>query len=197
MAEGVRQALAQGGERAIRTLGKKNGFFGNPRVRIPMPRQLRNLESTLRRLGQGQAVDDFIRTLNRAAERAVPLAADEVRGTIRQMTVRDAVNIVRGPDDAATRYLRDHAGEKLRRRFLPIVRETTAHVGVTREYKRLMARAGPMAHLLGINDVDLDRYVTERTVNGLFRVVAQEEKRIREHPVARTTELLKEVFGSG
>jgi hypothetical protein len=195
MATAIRQALSQGGERAIRTLGRKDGFFRNPEVRIPMPRELRPVDSLLRRLGQGRYADQFVRTLNRAAEQAIPLAADVIRDTVSHMTVRDAVKIVRGPDNAATLYLRKHAGEALGKQFLPIVRQTTANAGVTRSYKRLMARAGPMARQLGVKTVDLDQYVTDRTLDGLFHVLAQEEKRIREHPVARTTELLKKVFG--
>jgi hypothetical protein len=195
MAEAIRQALAQGGDRAVRTLGRRDGFFRNPRVRIPMPPELRRVESVLRQLGQGRAADEFVRTLNRAAERAVPIAAQVLRKTISHMSVRDAVNIVRGPDDAATRYFERRDGKELSHRFLLIVRQTTAHVGVTRAYKRLMAQAGPAVRLMGIHEVDLDRYVTGRTVDGLFVVMAQEEKRIRRHPVARTTQLLKEVFG--
>lgn len=195
MAQAIRQALGQGGERAIRTLGKKDGFFRNPEVRVPMPKELRSVDSLLRRLGQGRYADQFVRTLNRAAEQAIPLAADVIRNTVSHMTVRDAVKIVRGPDDAATLYLRKHAGEELGRQFLPIVRQTTAKAGVTRAYKRLMDRAGPTARQLGVRTVDLDQYVTERTLDGLFHVLAQEEKQIREHPVARTTELLKKVFG--
>jgi hypothetical protein len=197
MAEAIRQALAQGGDRAVHTLGRHDGFFRNPKVRIPMPRQLQRVESVLRHLGQGRVADDFVRTLNRAAERAVPIAAEVLRKTITHMSVRDAVGIVHGPDDAATRYFERHDGDELQRRFLPIVRRTTAQAGVTRAYKKLMVQAGPAVRLLGIHEVDLDHYVTDRTVAGLFLVMAQEEKRIRHHPVARTTQLLKEVFGSG
>ncbi|KPK12685.1 MAG: hypothetical protein AMJ68_01185 [Acidithiobacillales bacterium SG8_45] len=195
MVAGVREALNQGTDRAVKYLGRKDGFMKNPQVRIPMPSHLRSIDKGLRSVGQGKVADDFILSLNRAAESAVPLAKNVLTDAIRKMTVQDVVNIVRGPDNAATEYFRRVSEPKLRKGMLPIVARETDRVGVTRSYKSLVQQAGPLASFVDTKSLDLDGYVTQKSLDGLFLLIAQEEKRIRKEPVARTTELLKLVFG--
>lgn len=194
-AAGLRQALEQGTQRAVASLGRENGYFGNPRAKIPLPANLVQLEKTLRRFGQGKAADEFVLSLNRAAEAAAPEAKAIFVQVIRKMTVKDALGIVRGPDDAATRYFREHAEGSLERKFRPIVAAATDKVGVTQRYKRLLRDAGPIAPFLDTQNLDIDDYVTRKALDGLFLIVADEEKRIRQDPVARTTDLLRRVFG--
>lgn len=193
--EGLKEALSQGIDAAIGKLGTLNGFFANELVKISLPPSLASLESPLRRLGQGKVVDEFVLTLNRAAEQAVPETAAVFSQTLKAMTLEDAMGILQGPDDAATEYFRSHGGEALKARILPIVEQATAAAGVTSAYKQLMSYAGPIKGLVDSQSLDLDGYVTDKALDGLFLVIAQEEKRIREDPAARTTELLKQVFG--
>jgi hypothetical protein len=193
---GLKEALAQGAERAVSTLGRSDGFLGNADVRVPLPGRLSGVGSTLRTLGQGRYVDEFEHTMNRAAEAAVPEASAILGDAIRQMTVEDARAILDGPEDAATSYFREVGEERLTTRMLPIVSEATSNAGVTSAYKGLLDRAGPAASLVGA-DLDLDGYVTSKALDGLFFMIAAEEKRIRENPVARSTDLLKKVFGGG
>jgi hypothetical protein len=140
--------------------------------------------------------DEFVATMNHAAEQAVPIAAHVFAGAITNMTVDDAKAILTGPNDSATQYFRKTSGTQLHEQFLPIVKEATAKTGVTASYKNLMAQAGPMSSFLGKDAGDLDGYVTTKALDGLFKMVAAEEAKIRENPMARTSDLLKKVFGS-
>ena len=191
----IKDALRQGTERAVRELGRENGFALHPQYRIPMPEKLVRVDKTLRKLGRGKDVDAFLLSLNRAAETAAPQAREVFVDTVRSMTIQDAAGIVRGGEDAGTRYFRDRTHAELVRRFTPIVRDATNRVGATRRFKELVTRAGPVARLAGVEDFDLDAYVTARALDALFALIGEEEKRIRHDPVARTTELLKQVFG--
>lgn len=195
MVTAVRQALEQGSRRAVASLGKRNGYLSNPKVRIPVPSNLKSIEQGLRRLGQGKTADAFVTSLNRAAERAAPLAKDVLVGAIRKMSVRDVINIVRGPENAATNYFRTKTNKQLTKSMLPIVTDATNKVGVTRSYKGFIKQAGPLAAFVDLKQLDLDAYVTRKCLDGLFLLIADEEKRIRKNPVARTTEILKKVFG--
>jgi hypothetical protein len=197
VAAGLKEALAQGVETAIKSLGRTDGYLGNDLVRIPMPDYLDTLVQGVRAVGGDAYVDEFITTMNRAAEKAVPEAAEIFANAIRQMSIDDAKQILAGPDDAATQYFQRVAGPELVERFRPIVVYATESVGVTSAYKGMVGQAGPMLSMLGQPDAaDLDGYVTNKAVDGLFTVIAQQEKQIRENPVARTTDLLKKVFGS-
>jgi len=194
---GLKEALAKGVETAIKSLGRTDGYLGNDLVRIPMPDYLDTLAQGVRAVGGDAYVDEFVTTMNRAAEKAVPEAAEIFADAIRQMSIEDAKQILAGPDDAATRYFQQVAGPRLIERFHPIVENATESVGVTSAYKRMVSQAGPMLSMLGRPDMaDLDGYVTEKGMDGLFTEIAQQEKQIRENPVARTTDLLKKVFGS-
>lgn len=196
MVAGLREALAKGTRRAIAELGRPNGFLENAEVAIPMPDGLKRVEKVLRGLRQDKLADEFVATLNHAAEQAVPEAAALFSYAVSQMSPEDALGILKGPEDAATQYFRKTSGAKLLEAFRPIVQTATAQAGVTSAYKRLMKKAGPLAQLAGKDATDLDGYVTEQAVDGLFTLIAAEEKRIRQDPLARTSELLRKVFGA-
>jgi Protein of unknown function (DUF4197) len=194
VAAGLREALEHGSSRAVQELGRDGGFWSHPRLRIPVPENLQRVDAGLRRLGQTRLADDFVHSLNRAAEQATPAARTIFVDAIRRLTVHDAIAVLRGPPDAATQYFRRNTESQLTARFLPIVSRSTQAVGVTSYYKRIVQRA----EVLGAADTsrfDIDAYVTRKTLDALFTLVAEEERRIREDPVARTTELLRKVFG--
>jgi hypothetical protein len=194
MVGGLKEALAKGAQQAIAKLGKNDGFLKNAEVAIPMPESLKKVDKLLRKLGQDKMADEFVATLNHAAEQAVPEAGALLADSISQMSVQDAQAILKGPDNAATEYFKKTSGAKLAERFKPIVKTATEKAGVTSSYKSLMDKVGPLAKGLG-KDTDLDTYVTDKAVDGLFKMIAAEEKLIRQDPVARTTDLLKKVFG--
>ncbi len=196
MVAALKEALDKGTRYAVDKLGKEGGFLDNAQVRIPMPDSLAWVEKSLRTLRQDQLADEFIATMNHAAERAVPEAAAIFSEAIRAMTLEDARGILAGPDDAATRYFRDKTGNELTGKLRPIVTDATSRAGVTAAYKDMVAKAGGLGGLLSPESTDLDGYVTEKTLDGLFLMLAEEEKRIRENPLARTSDLLEKVFGS-
>jgi hypothetical protein len=196
IAAGLREALEQGSQRAVDELGRDGGFWTHPTLRIPIPENLRKVEAGLRRFGQDRIADDFARSLNRAAEQATPAARRIFVDAIRRMTVADAIAILRGPQDAATQYFRRATEGSLTMAFRPIVARSTETVGVTSFYKRLVQRGAALG-IVDANRLDLDLYVTREALDGLFQVVADEERRIRQEPAARTTALLRKVFGRG
>ncbi|WP_329741181.1 DUF4197 domain-containing protein [Dyella sp. A6] len=207
---GLKEALAKGTTHAIKSLGRNNGFWDNPKVRIPLPGKLEQVAGLARKFGMGAQVDAFELSLNRAAEKAVPQVADIFGNAIRKMTLKDARGILQGGDHAATDYFRRVAGPALVARIEPIVAKATSRVGVTEKYKALTTGSGSAldgalgsleslrgghANNGGANPLDLDRYVTDKTIAGLFTVIGEQEKSIRDNPAARTTDLLKKVFG--
>lgn len=198
----LKEALDKGVQQAVAQLGRSNGFLTNLNVRIPMPEQLRAMEKTLRSLRQDRLADEFVSTMNHAAEQAVPEAAGVFADAVRKMTFEDARSILAGTTNAATQYFRRATETNLHARFLPIVQEATARTGVTAAYKRLTERASTTAlgslgrSLFGSDLVDVDAYVTTKALDGLFVMVAAEEQRIRENPAARTSALLQQVFGA-
>ena len=195
---GLKEALANGVEEAISTLGRTDGFLADELVRIAVPDSLKMIESLARKTGQGHYADEFITTLNRAAEKAVPEAAKILGDSIRAMSVADAEGLLNGPDDAATEYFRRTSGQRIAASFLPVVQEATDQAGVTAAYKTLAQQAGGMlGGFMNLDSLDLDRYVTDKATDGLFKYIAIQERQIRENPMARTTDLLKKVFGSG
>ena len=196
MVSGLKEALSVGVRRAMDILGKQGGFLNDVAVRIPVPESMRQVESVLRRVGQDKLADDFVTTLNQAAEQAVPQGVTIFSDAIGAMTLDDARAILDGPEDAATQYFQKHTRTPLTDAMLPIVRDATNKVGVTASYKSVMDKAGFLTSLLGQKDPDLDGYVTGKALDGLFLKLAAEEKRIRQNPVARSTELLKKVFGA-
>ncbi len=196
MVAGLKEALAKGAHKAITELGKPDGFLKNANVAIPMPESLEKVDQLLRKLGQDKRADEFVATMNRAAEQAVPEAAALLSDAISRMSVEDAQAILKGGDNAATEYFRKTSGSQLAERFKPIVQSATEQAGVTKAYKDLIKKAGPLAKAVVKDGTDLDSYVTDKTVDGLFKMIAAEEKLIRQDPLARTTDLLKKVFGS-
>jgi hypothetical protein len=193
-ADGLREALQFGAERSVSRAARPGGFLENPRVRIPLPAQLEKIAGGLRALGFSGAVDDLETAMNRAAERAAREAQAPLVSAVRDLTIADARAIVSGRDDAATQYLRGHSEMALRERFAPVVESAMRAAGVYRAYDELRARNRALA-LLGDPTVELNRHVTEETLDGLFTLIAEEEARIRHDPAARTTELLRTVFG--
>ena len=207
MVGGLKEALANGVQHAVANLGQPGGFLNDSGVRIPMPASLQKLDRAARALGQGRLADDFIASMNRAAEQAVPEAAAVLGDSVKQMTIADAKSILTGTNNAATQYFRRTSETNLYNRFLPIVQKTTEQTGVTSAYKKLAATAsGGLGRLGGLGGLggsisgleapDLDSYVTHKTLDGLFLKIAGQEKQIRENPVARTTGLLQKVFGA-
>ena len=194
IAQGLKEALAVGTERAVGRLGVRDGFWLNRSVNIPLPESLRKVEKTLRTFGQGKVVDEFHLSLNRAAEAAAPEAVSIFGDAIRGMTLADARGILNGPNNAATEYFRGRTSAALAARFNPIVAKATASVGATRKYKELSGKV--TKYVPGYQMQDLDAYVTDRALAGLFVTLASEELKIRQDPAARSTELLKKVFGS-
>lgn len=210
IASGLKQALAKGTTNAINSLGRNDGFWKNAKVRIPLPGKLEQAGNLARKLGQGAKVDAFELSLNRAAEKAVPQVADIFGDAIRKMTLSDARGILTGGDHAATDFFRRVAGDALTARIHPIVAQATASVGVTEKYKEFTAGSGGgLGGALGSlgslggghksggsgSPIDLDNYVTGKTLDGLFTMIGEEEQSIRHNPAARSTDLLKKVFG--
>lgn len=191
---GLKQALEIGSKKAIEQLSQPDGFLAHPDVRIPIPDAVQPVAKSLNYLGQGALVEQFQITLNRAAEQATPKAIEIFTHAIQQMSVEDATKILNGPDNAATEYFRSKSSAQLIESFKPIVEQATNSAGVTSSYKMLVGQAKSMTSLIPQQALDLDQFVTQKAVDGLFVRIAQEEKLIRENPAQRTTELLKKVF---
>jgi len=192
---GLKQALEVGTERAVALTGKDGGYSDNLRIRIGTPEKLEKAASALRSLGLGSFVDDLELQMNRAAERAAGEAKPVFWDAVRDMTFDDARAILKGPDTAATDYFRARTEPRLRELYAPIVERTLAEVGAVREYNRLLERYAALPFTTR-PDLRLEDYVTDRALDGLFTMLADEERRIRRDPVARTTELLRRVFGA-
>ena len=196
MVAGLKEALDKGTQFAVDKLGKPGGFLDNKKVRIPMPDSLTWVESSLRTVGQDELADEFITTMNQAAEQAVPEAAEVFGEAIQNMSVKDAQGILTGQDDAATQYFRNNTESILTDRMRPIVESATASTGVTSAYKNMMDSAGGLTSMLPGNTTDIDGYITTRTLDGLFLMIAKEERKIRKNPVARSSELMQKVFSA-
>jgi hypothetical protein len=190
----LKEALQVATANAVRLTGRTDGYFGNQAIKILMPEQLRALERGLRAVGYGAQVDELVLGMNRAAERAAPQATQIFWDAIGAMTIDDARRILDGGDTAATGYFRAKTSEPLTAAFRPIVETAMGEVGVTRQYTELFRRAQAIP-FLSVEAYDLDRYVVSKALDGLFHVVAEEEKQIRTNPAARVTDLLREVFG--
>ncbi len=191
---GLKEALNKGAAYAVDNLGKTDGFLNNSAVRIPMPDKFEKVESLLRKSGNEKYADEFITTMNRAAESAVPLTLGILKKGVADMSIKDAKNILNGPDDAATQYLKKSGSEQLNEQISPIVKEATSRVGVTVVYKKMYDKLGFAGKYLNLEDYNVDTYVTQKTMSGLFTMISQEEKKIRDNPAARTSEILKSVF---
>jgi hypothetical protein len=194
VASGLKEALQVGTENAVKVTGKPDGYFKNEAIKILMPEKLRTFERGLRAVGYGPQVDEFVLSMNRAAERAAPEAKSIFWDAIKQMTFDDARKIFSGGDTAATDFFREKTSEKLATAFRPIVEKAMNEVGATRQYKELVGQARSIP-FLRTQALDIDEYVVGKALDGLFYVLGEEEKKIRKNPAARVTSLLKEVFG--
>ena len=192
--DGLREALRVGTGRAVGSVGRLDGYLGNPEIRIPVPDKLQKVERALRLIGADRYVDDFTTSMNRAAEAAAPVAKQVFLDAVRRMTFEDAMTILRGNSHEATDYFRGSAGPELERLFRPIVDDKLESVGATRSFNTLMRKVDDLP-LVNRPVVDLNDYVTGEALDGLFMMLAREEERIRTDPLARTTELLKKYFG--
>ena len=192
---GLKEALAVGSRRAVDTIGQTDGYFNNPQIRIPLPDKLEQASGLLRRFGLGSQVDQFELSMNRAAEQAAPQATEIIIDAIKEMSIEDAQQVLNGPDNAATEYFRQKTSGRLTELFRPTVKQSMDQVGVTRYYGELTEEAAqvPMVGEM-TQGLNLEDYVTQGALDGLFTMLAAEEKQIRENPAARTTELLKQVF---
>jgi len=192
---GLKEALKIGTENAVGFTGKKDGFFLNQAIKILMPEKLRTFEKGLRAVGYGPQVDEFVLSMNRSAEKATPFAKQIFWDAIGEMTFDDVKKILSGNDTAATDYFKGKTTSNLTDVFKPIVSNAMNEVGVTRQYKELVGRYESIPFVKK-ESFDLDHYVVAKALDGLFHMVGQEETKIRKNPTARTTDLLKEVFGS-
>ena len=191
--EGLKEALQIGTGNAVQAVSQAGGYYQNPDIRIPLPETVQKAEKLLRAVGYGPQVDAFEKSMNRAAEKAAPEAKSLFWDAIKQMDISDAQRILKGEDDEATRYFKEQTYGRLQEIFQPIVRGSMSQVGVTDQYQQLDQKVSqlPMGESFRF---DLDKYVTNEALDGLFHMVAQEEKKIRQDPAARVTDLLKEVF---
>ena len=190
---GLKEALKIGTENTVKLTGQTDGYFMNQAIKILMPEKLQTLEKGLRLVGYGPQVDEFVLSMNRAAERAAPQAKQIFWDAIGEMTFDDARKILSGSDTAATEYFRAKTSDKLTTAFRPVVDRTMNEFNVTRQYKDLVGRyqAIPFAKSEAL---DIDSYVVTKSLDGLFHVLGEEERKIRTNPTARVTDLLKEVF---
>ena len=191
---GLKEALKVGTENTVNLTGRTDGFFRNQAIKILMPKTLRKLEKPLRMVGYGDQVDELVLSMNRAAERAAPFAKEIFWNAIAEMTFEDARKILAGSDTAATDYFKGKTTDKLVAAFRPVVDKSMNEVGVTRQYKKLVGRYEGIPFTKSVV-FDVDQYVVKKSMDGLFYVLGQEEKKIRNNPAARVTDLLKEVFG--
>ena len=194
VAAGLKEALQVGTDRGVASTSALDGFLGNALIRIGLPEEYHRAAGILRSTGFGSHVDDLEVSMNRAAEQASAQARGVFWDAIKGMTIADAFAILGGADDAATEYFRQKTEPELRARFLPIVTAKMEEVGLYRVHNDVMSFAREVP-FLEVPAVDLDAYVTDHALKGLFTVLAEEERKIREDPAARTTSLLRRVFG--
>ena len=192
---GLKAALQRGSEVAVGLLGKPDGFLGNPKVKIPLPSGLDSAAKVMRGLGQGAQVDELVTAMNRAAEAAVPESKQLLSDAVSQMTVSDAKKILTGGDTSVTRFFADKTRKPLGQKFLPIVTEQTEKVSLAQKYNAVASQASGFG-LVKKEDANVQQYVTGKTLDGLYYMIGEEEKKIRKDPVGTGNELLKKVFGS-
>src|SRR5579859_2233167 len=191
----LKAALEKGSVAAVASLGRVDGFLGNPQVRIPLPESAQRAEHLLWRVGMGKYADELIVTMNRAAEQAVPEAKSIFVDSVKKMSVQDAKGVLTGGDTAGTEYFRRTTREQLHKRFLPIVEKATARVQLAQKYDQYAERAASLG-LLRKEDADLDEYVTQKALDGVYLMVAEEEKKIRKDPVGTGSAIIRKVFGA-
>jgi hypothetical protein len=192
---GLKAALNQGATRAVAQLGAADGFLRNPKVKIPLPPALKKADKALRMVGMGGQADELVVAMNRAAELAVPEAKDLLIDAVKQMSLDDARQILTGGDDAATQYFSRVSYDKLQRRFLPIVKQKTDDAQLAKQYNELAGQAAKLG-LVEAGDANVEGYVTRKALDGLFFMIAEEERAIRKNPLGQSSKILQSVFGA-
>ncbi len=194
-ADGIKEALVNGTGNSVNIVSKENGYFGNPEIKIPFPPEAKEMESKLKSIGMGKQVDEMVLSLNRAAEDASKDAKDIFIDAIKNMSVKDAINIVKGNNDAATMYLKKNTSPQLNEKFRPSIKASLDKVEATKHWEELIKAYNRIPFVKKMNP-NLTEYVTGKAIDGLFIMIAKEEDKIRKDPMARTSELLKKVFGN-
>ncbi|MGB4914169.1 MAG: DUF4197 domain-containing protein [Candidatus Dechloromonas phosphoritropha] len=192
---GVKAALSKGADYAVSTLGKENGFLDNSKVKIPLPGYLQTAEKGLRMFGMGKQADELIDTMNHAAEKAVAQAGPILSDSIKKMSVQDAKGILTGGEDSVTQYFKRTSTDQLTAKFTPIVKDSTKKLQLAEQYNQFAGKAASSG-LINKKDADIDGYVTQKAIDGLFVMIAEEEKKLRSNPLGAGSDLLKKVFGA-
>jgi hypothetical protein len=192
---GLREALIKGVSVGADQVSQAGGYLNNPQIKIPFPPEMVKVENTLRDLGMGNLVDQFVTTLNQGAEEATKEAKPIFINAIRQMTIQDAMSILQGKNDEATQYLVRTTTGALTEKFKPVIKTSLDKTEATKYYNEIVTKYNSIPFVQKVNP-NLDEYATQLAIDGLFVMIAKEEKNIRENPAARTTEILKRVFGS-
>ena len=192
---GLKAALNSGAAAAVESLGRTDGFWANPKVRIPLPDQLQRVRSALRLIGKAEEIDALELAINRAAEQAVPQAKTLLTNAVKSMSVDDAKQILRGGDDSVTQFFKSKTAPQLSERFLPIVRQVTQRSGLAQQYNAL-AGQGAALGLVKPEQATIERYVTQKALDGLYTMIAEEEKKIRDNPLAAGSDIIRRVFGA-
>lgn len=192
---GLKEALMQGASKAVATLGATDGFLGNKDVKIPLPKSMQKVEKAMRMFGMGKQADELVLKMNRAAEAAVPEAKALLVDSVKQMSVTDAKDILAGGDDSATQYFKKSTSDNMRAKFLPIVQKATADVQLAKQYNQF-AKMGSKFGVVKEDQANLEEYVTQKALDGVYLMVAKEEAAIRKDPVGQASSLVKKVFGS-
>jgi hypothetical protein len=192
---GLKTALEKGAVAAVALLGKPHGFLGNPKVRIPLPGYLEDASKLLKNLGQGKRIDELVTSINRAAEAAVPMGKDLLVGAVQSMTVNDAKNILQGGDTSVTDFFAEKTRTPLGMKFLPVVTRATEKVGLARQYNEFAGKAADFG-LVKKEDANIQQYVTGKALDGLYLIIGEEEKKIRQDPVGTGSAILQKVLGA-
>jgi hypothetical protein len=195
VSNGLKTALNQGVEKALSSLGVSNGFFGNPEVKIPLPNALKKVEKGMQLIGMRDQTDALVLKMNRAAEAAAPEAKALLMDSIRQMSIADAKAILTGPEDAATQYFKKTTSTKMGEKFLPIVKDATSQVQLVQSYNKY-AELGSQFGVVNQADANIEQYVTNKALDGIYLMIAKEEAAIRQDPIGQASSLLKKVFGA-
>jgi hypothetical protein len=194
IANGLKEALKVGTNNSVASSSKVDGFYKNPKIKIPFPKEAESMESSLRSMGMGSQCDKFVETLNRGAEEAAKSAAPIFVDAITKLTISDGMKILKGPDNAATQYLQTNTTTQLKTVFLPIVKTALNKVEITKYWTPLVKKYDKIPFVTKVNP-DLNNYVTTKAIEGLFKLIADEEYKIRKDPAARISDILKKVFG--
>jgi hypothetical protein len=192
---GLKTALEKGAVAAVALLGKPDGFLGNPKVRIPLPGYLEDASKLLKNFGQGKRIDELVTSINRAAETAVPMARDLLVSAVRGMNVNDAKKILTGGETSVTSFFAEKTRDPLGVKFLPVVTKATEKVGLANKYNEFAAKASGFG-LVKKEDANIQQYVTGKSLDGLYLIIAEEEKKIRQDPIGTGSAILGKVFGS-